>query len=48
MMDGETVYKSSYEKNFYDAIRAGAQQKFVSNLILKIFSTMWWRKVVNS
>lgn len=51
-MDGEekteTVYKSSYE-NFYDgAIRAGAQQKFVSNLILKISFTMWWRKVVNS
>lgn len=40
MMDDETVYKSSYEK-FYDAIRTGAQQKFVSNLILKISLAMW-------
>lgn len=41
----ESVYESSYE-NVYDVIRTGAQQKFVSNLILKISSAMWWRKVV--
>lgn len=46
-MDVETVYKSSYE-NVYDGISTGAQQSFVSNLILKISFTMWWRKVVNS
>ena len=57
MMDGETVYRSSYDKReergekfflfsfFYvdddDVIRTGAQQKFVSNLILKILLAMW-------
>ncbi len=30
-------------KNFFGVIRTGAKQKFVSNLILKISSTMWQR-----
>lgn len=42
MMDGEaeSVCRSSYE-NSYDVIRTGAQQKFVSNLILKTLFAMW-------
>lgn len=45
--DAESVCRSSYE-NSYNVIRTGAQQKFVSNLILKTLLAMWWRKVVNS
>ena len=35
------VPKREWENFLRDIIRTGAKQKFVSNLILKIFSTMW-------
>jgi len=38
-MDG--LFTKVLYENFYDVIRTGAKQKFVSNLILKISTNMW-------